>query len=415
MTTTEDRGRRIPPRGRTGSGQRGALVLTPDPHSNRARSLLTLRAELHISSCYDRRTSIVCILAPQLSSSLRLLTPVSRTIVAVSAIPTIYDVAAKARVSISTVSLALNAPSRVKVATLERINAVIDELEFVPKTEAIARARRGVGRIGVIAPFSTYPSFSRRLNGVLRAIRGQSVETVVYDHEGAATSLLASLPLSRRLDGLIVMSLPLGEQVVQRVLDRKLPTVLVELERPGFSAVTIDNVAGSTMVAELLTERGHTRYGFIGEGGTKPHPHNRILQSEARLLGFRATLEQRGHSLPSANVRLVKHSLVAAAKAAGELLAARERPTAIFAHDDVLASGVLQAARERGLHVPNELAVVGFDDSELAVHLGLTSVRQPFEESGRVAAETLLAQLRDPARTLQHITLKLTLIERETT
>jgi DNA-binding LacI/PurR family transcriptional regulator len=333
----------------------------------------------------------------------------------VTAAPTIYDVAAKAGVSISTVSLALNAPSRVKFATLERINAAIDELQFLPKTEAVTRARRGVGRIGVIAPFSTYSSFGRRLNGVLSAIRGQSFETVVYDHEGAGTSLLASLPLSRRLDGLIVMSLPLSQQVVKRVLDRQLPTVLVELERPGFSAVTIDNLAGSTMVAEHLMERGHTRYGFIGEGGTKPHPHDRILQSEARLQGFRAALEQHGHNLPTANVRLVKHSLAAASKAAAELLDAPDRPTAIFAHDDVLASGVLHAARDRGLHVPQELAVVGFDDSELAEHLGLTSVRQPFEESGRVAAETLLAQLREPARTLQHVTLKLVLIERETT
>src|SRR5438445_6257257 len=201
--------------------------------------------------------------------------------------PTIYDVASQAGVSISTVSLALTAPSRVRNETLDRINAAIDELGFVPKTEAIARARRGVGRIGVIAPFTTYPSFSRRLNGVLSHLRGQSYETVVYDHEGAGTSLLSSLPLTRRLDGLIVMSLPLSEEVVQRLLDRDLRTVLVELERPGFSAVTIDNLAGGELVADLLTRRGHRRFAFLGEGGTKPHPHDRMLQSEARYRGFR--------------------------------------------------------------------------------------------------------------------------------
>lgn len=329
--------------------------------------------------------------------------------------PTIYDVAAKAGVSISTVSLALNAPNRVRLDTLERIHAAIDELEFIPKTDAVTRARKGVGRIGVIAPFSTYPSFARRLNGVLEAIRGQSFETVVYDHEGAATSLLASLPLTRRLDGLVVMSLPLGEQVVQRVLDRQLTTVLVELERPGFSGVAIDNTAGSGLVAEHLSARGHRRYGFIGEGGTKPHPHDRILQSEARLLGFRAALEERGHELRSEHTRLVSHDLGAATAAAEQLLADSDPPTAIFAHDDVLASGVLRAARARGLRIPDDLAVVGFDDSDLAEHLGLTSVRQPFEESGRIAAEMLLAQLRDPRRTLQHVTLKLTLVVRETT
>ncbi len=329
--------------------------------------------------------------------------------------PTIYDVAAQAGVSISTVSLALNAPSRVRVETLERIHDAIDALGFVPKTEAVTRARRGVGRIGVIAPFTTYPSFSRRLNGVLRGLRGRNYEAVVYDHEGAATSLLASLPLSRRLDGLIVMSLPLSEQVTERLNDRHLTTVLVELERPGFSAVAIDNVAGSGMVAELLMEKGHLRFGFVGEGGTKPHPHDRILQAEARLLGFRAALEQHGHDLPDANVRLVGRDLESAAEAAGNLLDSSDRPTAIFAHDDLFASGVLRAARGRGLRVPQDLAVVGFDDSDLAEHLELTTVRQPFEESGEVATEMLLAQLRDPTRTLQQVTLKLTLVERATT
>jgi LacI family transcriptional regulator len=189
----------------------------------------------------------------------------------------------------------------------------------------------------------------------------------------------------------------------------------VELERPGFSAVTIDDAAGSTMVADLLVERGHERFAFIGEGGTKPHPHDVMLQSEARLRGFRDALELRGRTLPEGNIRLVKHDVHAASAAAAELLDAPDRPTAIFAHDDVLASGVLRAARERGLRTPQDLAVVGFDDSDLAEHLGLTSVRQPFEESGQVAAETLLARLRDQTRSLQHVTLKLDLIERETT
>jgi DNA-binding LacI/PurR family transcriptional regulator len=329
--------------------------------------------------------------------------------------PTIYDVASQAGVSISTVSLALNAPSRVREQTLERINAAIDELGFVPKTEAIARARRGVGRIGVIAPFTTYPSFSRRLNGVLSHLRGQSFETVVYDHEGAGTSLLSSLPLTRRLDGLIVMSLPLSEEVVQRLIDRDLPAVLVELERPGFNAVTIDNDAAGELVADLLTKRGHRRLAFLGEGGTKPHPHDRILQSEARFLGFRTALERRGLTLPDESMRLGRHELADATARAGELLDLPEPPTAIFAHTDVLASGVLHAARQRGLDVPRELAVVGFDDSELAEHLGLTSVHQPLEESGELAAALLLSRLRDANRALQHVTLKLTLVERATT
>src|SRR5215467_12329468 len=96
---------------------------------------------------------------------------------------TIYDVATRAGVSISTVSLALNAPGRVRPATLARILSAADELGYTPKPEAVVRARRGVRRIGVVAPFTTYPSFARRLYGVMRTLRNRSVEIVVYDEE----------------------------------------------------------------------------------------------------------------------------------------------------------------------------------------------------------------------------------------
>jgi DNA-binding LacI/PurR family transcriptional regulator len=326
---------------------------------------------------------------------------------------TIYDVATQAGVSISTVSLALNAPGRVKPETLERVLAAADELSFVPKTEAVTRARRGVGRIGVIAPFTTYASFARRLNGVMRAVHGESSEIVVYDQPSAATSVLAGLPLTQRLDGLIVMSLPFSDEVGQRLVDQKVMTVLVELERPGFSGVTIDDSAGGRMVADHLVARGHERFAFVGEARRTSHPF--VLQSEGRLAGFRDGLRRRGHELPKANIRHVTHALEAGAAAAEELLDLPERPTAIFAHDDVLASGVLRTAARRRLRVPDDVAVVGFDDSELAEPLGLTSVHQPLEESGKLAVETLLAQLANPRRSLQHVTLRLSLTDRETT
>lgn len=326
---------------------------------------------------------------------------------------TIYDVAERAGVSISTVSLALNAPRRVKAQTLDRVLAAIDELKFVPKSEAVTRARRGVGRIGVIAPFTTYPSFARRLNGVLKATRDHSCEVVVYDQESAATSALASLPLTQRLDGLIVMSVPFGDDIADRLVDQNVGTVLVELERPGFSSVTIDDVTGGRMAAKLLLDRGHSRFAFLGERQRQAYDH--VLQSDARLNGFREELAKTGVDLPDANVRRVDHNIAAAFAAADELLNLDETPTAIFAHDDILAAAIIRTARKRGLTIPGDLAVIGFDDSDIAEHLGLTSIRQPLEESGQVATETLLGELSNPNRSLQHVTLKLTLIERETT
>lgn len=325
---------------------------------------------------------------------------------------TIYDVAERAGVSRSTVSLALNAPARVKPETLARVLAAIDDLKFVPKSEAVSRARRGVGRIGVIAPFTTYPSFARRLNGVLQATRGHSCEVVVYDEESAARATLATLPLTQRLDGLIVMSIPFGDDIAERLAEQNVSAVLVELERPGFSSVTIDDVAGGRMAAKLLLQRGHKRFAFLGERHDSNDSY--VLQSDARLNGFREELAAAGIELPETHVHLVHHTVSSAAAATEELLALDRPPTAIFAHDDMLASAALRTARAHGLKVPEDLAIVGFDDSDIAELLGLTSIRQPLEESGHVATETLLGELANPNRSLQHITLKLTLVERET-
>jgi LacI family transcriptional regulator len=257
---------------------------------------------------------------------------------------TIYDVANRAGVSRSTVSLALNAPNRVKPETLARVLAAIDELKFVPKSEAVSRARRGVGRIGVIAPFTTYASFARRLNGVLGATRSQSCEVVVYDEASAAKSTLATLPLTQRLDGMIVMSIPFDDDIAERLADQNLTAVLVELERPGFSSVTIDDAAGGHMAAKLLLQRGHERVAFLGE---QQMTDRYLLQSPARLNGFREELLAAGVDLPDSRVRLVDHNLAAASIATDELLSLDQPPTAIFAHDDTLAAAALRIARRR--------------------------------------------------------------------
>jgi DNA-binding LacI/PurR family transcriptional regulator len=324
---------------------------------------------------------------------------------------TIYDVAERAGVSISTVSLAINNPQRVRAATRERIHGVIDELGYAPKTDAVARARRGVGRIGVVAPFSSHPSFSLRLNGVFGAASDRSLEILVYDEASAADSLLSSLPVSRRVDGMIVMGLPFSDEVAARLHAQHIATVLVELRRPGFNSVAADDHHGGVMAGEHLVAAGHQRFAFVGQ-------RQRIAYaspSERRLAGFREAVRAGGHVLGDDQVRRVDHTLDAARIAALELLEQPNAPSAIFAYDDALAGGVLRAAHERGLRVPEDLAVVGFDDSELAQQLGLTSIHQPFAESGAAATEALLALLADPSRPPRHVSLELTLVARDTT
>jgi DNA-binding LacI/PurR family transcriptional regulator len=325
---------------------------------------------------------------------------------------TIQDVARRARVSIATVSNVLNAPERVRETTRSRVLEAIDELEFVPKAEAVARARRAIGRIGVVAPLSSYPSFHERLQGILEALRAEPFELVLYDQESVAVrhDYLSSLPLTRRLDGLIVM-LPFEDRVAERLLGRELETVLVEFSRPQFSGVDIDNKAGGALAAEYLISRGHVRCAFVGERQVE---HFVVTQSEDRLAGFRRALETAGLALPDEYVSLAPFGVEEARRQTHELLNLRTPPTAIFAHSDIQAIGVLKAARDRGLTVPGDLAIIGFDDLEVASHLGLTTIHQPLAESGRIAVELLLERLADPTRSVRSVRLPLSVVERET-
>jgi len=309
---------------------------------------------------------------------------------------TIYDVAERAGVGISTVSNALNKPDRVSPATRQRVLDAAAELGFVPKSEAVSRARRGVGRIGVIAPFVSYSSYMRRLAGVLEVMTRNHLEVCIFDEESAAAKsslLLSQLPLNSRLDGLIIMGIPLDDGAAQRLLDSQLPTILVDTEDPRFSSVSTDYDATGRMIAEHLVGEGHRHLAYLSEEGDTSLER---LQGPRRFAALAATLERAGIAAADLEVRYVPHTVEAARTEARALLAAHPEVTAVVAHDDLLAIGVLEAAADLGMPVPERLAVVGCDDGDLALAAGLTTVRQPFEDSGRLAATKLLDELKSP-------------------
>ncbi|MHA3703982.1 LacI family DNA-binding transcriptional regulator [Jatrophihabitans sp. YIM 134969] len=325
---------------------------------------------------------------------------------------TIYQVAERAGVSISTVSNALNKPGRVNERTRERVLAAADELGFVPSEQAAHQARRSTGRFAVMAPFTAYGSYLRRLAGVLAAATEAGVDVVVFDHESAASAtspVLESMPVHGRLDGLVVMGLPIETAIAQRLHERALPTVAVDADSDLFPRVLIDDVAGGRLAAEHLVARGHRRFGYLLERQVSDYESQAIK----RLAGFREVAEAAGG--PGAvHVEISGNTTADAAAAAGRFLDLPEPPTAVMAHHDGLALGVLRAARARGLTVPHDLAVMGFDDGETAAAADLTTVRQPFEESGRVALAMLLADPTKPPRRTT-VVLEVQVVQRATT
>ncbi|MBI5303465.1 MAG: LacI family DNA-binding transcriptional regulator [Chloroflexi bacterium] len=326
---------------------------------------------------------------------------------------TVYDVAKKAKVSIATVSRVLNSPEKVQASTRKRVLAAIDALGFVPRAEAVARARKSQGRIGLLAPFLTYPSFAQRLRGISAALSASPYELVIYNIDSSARrdGYLNSISVTRRLDGLIIMSFLFDDHTARRLVQHGLETVLIESSRDVFSSIEIDDEAGGRIAAEYLLSKGHTRCAFIGDTDL---PDYAIPVCQKRLTGYRHALRAAGTALPEEYVALAPIGMEQARQQAHCLLNLPHPPTAIFCYSDLQAMGVLKAARERGVAVPGQLAVMGFDDLDVADYIGLTTIRQPLEESGRVAVELLLARLTDRTRPVQHVKLPLTVIPRET-
>jgi len=328
---------------------------------------------------------------------------------------TIYDVATHAGVSIATVSRVLNAPQSVNVTTRARVRNAIDDLGFVPKAEATARARRRHRQVGVLVPFFTYSAFVQRLRGISAGLLDAGYELVVYNAETPehVHGYLQSLPVMRRLDGLIIISLMLNEEVARRLLTAGLPTVLIETSHSHLSGVDIDNRAGGVLAAEYLTGCGHRRLGFVG--GDREIAGYTMRTSQVRFAGFCSTLHTAGLAVVSADFPQDSAGYEDARRQAFDLLDRSEPPTAIFAASDTLALGVLSAARERNVRVPNELAVLGFDDLDFAEYLGLSTISQSLELSGRQAVELLLMAIAEAEPLVRHVQAPLRVVQRDTT
>ncbi|HTO22306.1 MAG TPA: LacI family DNA-binding transcriptional regulator [Spirochaetia bacterium] len=326
---------------------------------------------------------------------------------------TIYDVAKKAGVSVSTVSRAVNEPHLVQEETRQKVMKAVEQLKFVPKAEATVLARKHLGSIGVLVPFFTSPSFVQRMRGVAAALSETKFELVVYT-VSSRTQLdeyLDVLPLWRRLDGLILMSMPLSEAQVRHLRSHSLEVVTVEFASADFCSVEIDNVQGGRMAARHLAEKGRRRCAFVGESGV---PEHIIHLSDLRLEGFRLGLQEAGADLPERYISRGPFSRDGVTRQAESLLELPEAPEAIFAYSDLHAANILRVARARGMRVPEDLSIVGFDGTDLSDYLGLTTVDQSLDASGRVAAETLMSRLTDRGRPPQNTRLQLSVIGRAT-
>jgi LacI family transcriptional regulator len=327
---------------------------------------------------------------------------------------TISDVAKHAGVGLGTVSRVLNGSSQVRESTRARVLEAIEALDYRPNPLARGLSRGRCQTLGVVVPFFTHASAVERLRGVVAALDESRYDLVLFNVESPLHRdlHLASITGRDRADGLLIMSLPIPQRDLTRLTSAGIPVVLVDARGSGVAAVVSDDVAGGRMATEHLVALGHTSIAFIGDD---PKNSFGFTSSAQRQDGYAAVLAEAGIPFRSELVRHGAHDRLVAQHLAAELLAEHDPPTAVFASSDVQATGVLAAAAARGLRVPQDLSVIGFDDIELSAYVGLTTVHQPLFDSGQLGAQLLLDAVSGNVPPATEHVIPLTLVERATT
>lgn len=323
---------------------------------------------------------------------------------------TINDVARTAGVSVATVSKVINGRYGVAQSTSERVQEVISTLGY--ESSLVARSLRSLRTnvIGIlVAEFE--PFSAEILKGVSQAVAGTGYELLAYSGGGAAEAEVGWERRSlSRLSGTLIDGAVLVTPTVVEVRDG-VPVVAIDPHAgpSGIPTVDSDNFAGAVTATEHLLALGHRRIGFLGG---RPD----LESARLREVGFRTAMERAGVAVDPALVRVGGYRRESADRPAHELLELADRPTAVFAANDLMAIATLEAATDLGLVVPRDLSVIGFDDipEAAATTPGLTTVAQPIQQMGSEAICLLVELMAGREVPAQHVRLPTRLVERGT-
>ncbi|MCB0910453.1 MAG: LacI family DNA-binding transcriptional regulator [Propionibacteriaceae bacterium] len=306
------------------------------------------------------------------------------------------DVAALAQVSVGTVSNVLNSPERVSEATRLRVQAAIDKLGWVPN-ESARQLRAGRSRsIGMVVMDIANPFFTDVARGAEELLYGAqySVQIGNSDQDPVREVTLLERFEQQRVGGVLLAPIDDSAERMIRLRRRGIPVVIVDRvgSAADFCSVGVDDLAGGRLAGQHLLDRGHRRLAFVGGPST-------LAQVRDRRRGIELAVEQAGADASLLAVSTPTLSLEAGVSSAGEIAAlpADERPTAVFAANDLVAIGLLQGFVTAGLQVPDDVAIIGYDDIAFAAAAAvpLSSVRQPREDIGRKSAELLVREIED--------------------
>lgn len=334
--------------------------------------------------------------------------------------PTQNDVARRAGVSRATVSYVLNgqADGRVPISdeTFQRVTRAIEELGYEPDARAQALRSGSTQTIGVIIPDLSNPHFSQYATGIEMAARAAGYHILLSSialNEEYAIRVFKDLA-SRRIDGLIlatafIINSPEGQKTLQLLRERHLPVIELS-DQYGIDCVASDYRESTRETMAYLLELGHRRIGFVYG------VHGAPEVGDDRLEPYRDSLQAAGVFDPTL-IAVCGPTIEDGYQAALTLLRRPDRPTAVLAINDLLAIGVLRAAVDLGLRVPDDLSLAAFDDIPMAQYLTprLTSVTKDAFRIGQEAFRLLLARIQEPGLPRQRLVAQTRLIIREST
>ncbi len=309
----------------------------------------------------------------------------------------IRDVAARAGVSVGTVSNVLNRPALVAPLTRDKVTNAIAQLGFV-RNESARQLRAGRSRtIGLVVLDVANPFFTDVARGAEEIADAKDTMVLLCNTGEDPRRELRHLEMleQQRVLGVLITPVDTKNQRIEAMMRRGMPVVLVDRrsKRRNRCSVGVDDVLGGRLATSHLLDMGHRRIAFVGGPTT-------LQQVAERREGAAQALHGRAGSLLTIETPSLSISTGRTAAEQIANLSATKRPTAVFCANDLLALGVLQELTRHGLRVPQDIALVGYDDIDFAAAavVPLSSVRQPREQLGRTAADLLLEEVNDPQR-----------------
>ncbi len=326
--------------------------------------------------------------------------------------PTIYDVAKESNVSIATVSKVINNSGKMRDSTRERVQEAMKRLNYHPSMMASALTGKGTETLGLLVPDISNPFFSEMARTIEDRAHeyGMSVIICSTDSNVEKEKKYIELLQRKQVDGFIVATTVQDITLLKGLQENGIPLVMLTQDNAGLdvNSVSVDDFKGGYDATSYLISQGHTNVAIIAEFASS---------SRMRIFGYQEAHSANAIPYSDENIYKTVATMENGRKMLMEMAANGKLPTAIFACNDLIAIGVIQGAKEMGLKIPEDLSLIGFDNTILAMTTvpGLTTIAQPTQDMGRKVVDVILEEIKGNSEVKERILFNPEMIIRGTT